>query len=119
MNNNQIKKNKQKDIRKFRTRSKTTSRTTLPSLYAHRSSKHFYMQVIESGTGKVLCAANDLQIKNDKKKPVEIAKEIGKLIATKAKEKGITQVVFNRGSFRYHGRIKAAADGAREGGLQF
>jgi len=69
--------------------------------------------------GKTICSASDSELKDVKIKPVEIAKEVGKLIATKALAKKVEKVVFDRGNYKYHGRVAAAADGAREGGLKF
>ncbi len=92
-------------------------------LSVHRSSKHIYAQVIDDLKGVTLAAASTLEkIQRDGGKTgadVEAAKAVGKLVAERAAEKGIKNVVFDRGSYMYHGRIKALADAAREGGLNF
>lgn len=88
-----------------------------PRLAVYRSLKHIYAQVIDDTTGRTLAAASDLALGDGKKG--DRANEVGKLVAQRAKEAGITRVVFDRAGFRYHGRVKAVADGAREGGLEF
>ena len=92
-------------------------------LSVFRSSKHIYAQVIDDGTGRTVCSASSLDeaLKKDAKRGANVAsaKAVGTLIATRAKEKGVDAVVFDRGGFQYHGRIKALADAAREGGLKF
>ncbi len=93
-----------------------------PRLNVYRSLNHIYAQVIDDSTGKTLVAASTAQGKNSAKKTggnVASAKEVGKLIAERAKEKGVKKVVFDRGGYLYHGRIKALADAAREAGLEF
>ena len=95
-----------------------------PRLSVFRSLKHVYAQIIDDGSGKTLVAVSDIskdareQVKTAKGQ-AGVAKQIGKLIAAKAAEKGITSVVFDRNGFLYHGVVKAVADGAREGGLKF
>ncbi len=92
-------------------------------LSVFRSSKHIYVQLIDDVKGATLAAASTLEkpLRGDGKKGADIAaaKAVGKLIAERAKEKGIKDVVFDRGGYLYHGRIKALADAAREGGLNF
>jgi large subunit ribosomal protein L18 len=88
-----------------------------PRLCVFRSNQHIYAQLIDDDKAKVMASAGDLDIKKGQKS--EKAKEVGKLIAKKAQEKKIDTVVFDRSGFPYHGRIKALADGAREGGLKF
>lgn len=88
-----------------------------PRLCVFKSANHIYAQLIDDGTAKVLFEASDLKLKKGKK--VDHAMEVGKLIAKGAKEKKIEAVVFDRGGFRFHGRIKAVAEGAREEGLRF
>lgn len=89
-----------------------------PRLSVFRSGKHIYAQLIDDSTGRTLVAASSRNFgKKDKK--VNLAFEVGKLVAQKALEKKLKQVVFDRGGFAYHGRVKALADGAREGGLEF
>ena len=92
-------------------------------LSVFRSSKHIYAQLIDDVKGTTLVAASSLEksMREDAKTGANIAaaKAVGKLIAERAKEKGIKDVVFDRGGYLYHGRIKALADAAREGGLNF
>ena len=92
-------------------------------LTVHRSSKHIYAQVIDDTKGVTLASASSLEkAQRDAGKTgadVEAAKIVGKLVAQRASEKGVKNVVFDRGSYMYHGRIKALADAAREGGLSF
>ncbi|NQT50024.1 50S ribosomal protein L18 [Candidatus Kuenenbacteria bacterium] len=120
MKNIQKTKKAKADLRKNRTRRKIIGKSTLLRLTIFRSAKHLYMQIIDDKKGKTICAANDLQIKGKKDiKPMDIATEIGKTIAKKAVENKIEKVVFDRGPYKYHGRVKAAADGARDAGLKF
>ena len=91
-----------------------------PRLVVFRSNKHMYAQLIDDTRGVTLVAASDAGVKATKgKKPLEVSKEIGKLIGALATEKKITSAVFDRGGYKYHGSVKALAEGAREGGLQF
>jgi large subunit ribosomal protein L18 len=93
-----------------------------PRLNVYRSLNHIYTQVIDDATGTTIVSASTVSKKGEGKKSggnVASAKEVGKLIAERAKEKGITKVVFDRGGYLYHGRIKALADAAREAGLEF
>ena len=87
-----------------------------PRLCVFRSNQYIYAQIIDSG--KTVLSLNDSKSK-EKINKVESSKNIGKLIAEKAIEKKITEVVFDRGGYKYHGRVKALAEGAREGGLKF
>lgn len=89
-----------------------------PRLSVYRSTRAVYAQVIDDEQGKTLVAASSKELKT-KKYDMQAATETGKLLAQKAKEKGISAVVFDRGGYRYHGKVKALSDGAREGGLQF
>jgi|SRR5690242_13658810 len=92
-------------------------------LSVFRSSEHIYAQVIDDDKGVTLASASSIEktLREGQKTGADIAaaKAVGKLIAERAKEKGITEVVFDRGRYIYHGRIKALADAAREGGLSF
>jgi len=94
-----------------------------PRLSVHRSSKHIYAQLIDDAQGRTVAAASSLEkeLKGKLKTGANLdaAKEVGKLIASRAAAKGIKAVVFDRGGYMYHGRIKALADAAREGGLAF
>jgi large subunit ribosomal protein L18 len=94
-----------------------------PRLSIFRSLNHIYAQVIDDAAGHTLAAASDSDADVKKaatgKKKSEVATLVGEAVAKKAKEKGITSVVFDRGGFRYHGRVKALAEAARKGGLGF
>lgn len=90
-----------------------------PRLNVYRSLNHIYAQVIDDLQGVTLVSASTVAAKSKTGGNVAAAKEIGKQIAERAKEKGITKVVFDRGGYLYHGRIKALADAAREAGLEF
>jgi large subunit ribosomal protein L18 len=94
-----------------------------PRLAVFRSLSHIYVQVIDDAAGHTLAAASDLDADVRKgvtgKKKSEVAVLVGESIAKKAKEKGVQSVVFDRGGFKYHGRVKALADAARKGGLSF
>ena len=115
-----------------RTRAKIKSVSDAPRLSVFRSNKDMYFQIIDDSIGKTLVSVHTKEIKNSKvngkdkesdsghkKNKTEIAFEAGKMIAKKAIEKKVEKVVFDKGSFRYHGRVRSAADGAREGGLKF
>ena len=106
-----------------RIRKKVAGTPARPRLAVFRSQSHIYAQVIDDDGGRTLAAASSLDegLKTQHKRGANIAaaKAVGSLIATRAKEKGIEAVVFDRGGFQYHGRIKALADAAREGGLKF
>ncbi|HEY7457578.1 MAG TPA: 50S ribosomal protein L18 [Xanthobacteraceae bacterium] len=94
-----------------------------PRLSVFRSSKHIYAQVIDDAKGATLVAASSIEkeVRGGGKTGanIEAAKAVGKRLAERAKEKGVKRVVFDRGSYLYHGRVKALADAAREGGLEF
>jgi len=94
-----------------------------PRLTVHRTGKNIYAQIIDDGRGETLVAASTLEkeIRSSLKTGADkdAAAKIGALIAERAKAKGITDVVFDRGGYMFHGRVKAVADGAREGGLKF
>ncbi len=103
-----------------RIRSRVSGTESRPRLAVFRSVKHIYAQVIDDGKGHTLVAAgsNEKDIRG-KGGNLDGAKLIGKMVADRAKEKGITRVVFDRGGYLYHGRVKALADAAREAGLEF
>lgn len=94
-----------------------------PRLSVFRSGKHIYAQVIDDTTGTTVAAASSLDkdLRGNLKTGADCnaASEVGKLVAKRASEKGVKDVFFDRGGFKYHGRVKALADGAREGGLSF
>ena len=110
-----------------RIRKKLQGNDERPRLNVYRSLNHIYAQVIDDGKGVTIVSAssatNGKEAKAQSKKKtggnLAAAKEVGKLIAQRAKEKGVKQVVFDRGGYLYHGRIKALADAAREAGLEF
>jgi large subunit ribosomal protein L18 len=101
-----------------------TGTTERPRLTVFRSLRHVYAQVVDDSTGKTLLGVSDVskdlaeQFK-ELKGQVAVGKKVGQLLARKAAEKNIAQVVFDRNGFRYHGVVKAVAEGAREGGLKF
>ena len=106
--------------RHWRLRHKVRGTAARPRLSVCFTSKHIYVQFVDDAAGKTLAAMNTLSPEAEGIKPnLDGAKKIGALAAQKAKEKKITAVVFDRGGFRYHGRVKALADGAREAGLKF
>lgn len=90
-------------------------------LCVFRSAQHIYAQVIAADGGKVLASAStlDKELREGATGNVDAAKKVGQLVAERAKAAGVTQVAFDRSGFKYHGRIKALADAAREGGLEF
>ena len=105
-----------------RVRNKVEGTTARPRLNVFRSLNHIYAQIIDDATSNTLVSASTLTKKGEDKATggnVEAARAIGKMVATRAKEKGINQVVFDRGGYLYHGRVKALADAAREAGLEF
>ena len=106
-------------IRQRRIRSKVSGTQSRPRLSVFRSSAHIYAQLIDDSKGKTLVSAKDSEIKKKVKAKLELAKEVGKLIAEKAKGLKVEKVVFDRGGYAYHGKVKALAEGAREGGLIF
>ncbi|MCX5888971.1 MAG: 50S ribosomal protein L18 [Deltaproteobacteria bacterium] len=109
--------------RRQRIRRKISGSEARPRLSVFRSSRHIYAQIIDDGKGQTLVAASTLsgEIKGKLSglKKADAAKEVGKLLAAKAREKGIARVVFDRNGFIYHGRVKAVADSCRENGLEF
>ncbi len=102
-----------------RIREKLAGTAERPRLNVYRSLNHIYAQVIDDEKGETLVSASTLQLKVKNGGNVAAAKEIGKAVAGKAVAKGIKRVVFDRGGYLYHGRVKALADGAREAGLEF
>lgn len=116
-------KQKQLERRKYNIRRTLAGSAERPRLSVFRSDKHIYAQVIDDLAGKTLVSASSAQadIRGDLKNGgnIEAAKRVGKSIASKAVAAGIKAVAFDRGGRRYHGRIKALADAAREGGLSF
>jgi len=87
-----------------------------PRLAVYRSNRHIYAQLIDDREAVTVAAASDAEVNGGN--PIERAKAVGELIASRAKDAGIEQAVFDRGGFQYHGRVAAVAEGAREGGLK-
>ncbi|MCM1368857.1 MAG: 50S ribosomal protein L18 [Candidatus Amulumruptor caecigallinarius] len=102
---------------KTRIRGKISGTAQRPRMSVYRSNKAIYVQVIDDLTGTTLCAASSKGMAEGTK--VEIAAKVGEEIAKKAVEKGISEVVFDRNGYLYHGRVKSLADAARNGGLKF
>lgn len=108
-----------KERRTKRVRGKILGNSNLPRLTVFRSNQYIYAQVIDDSGGKTLAAANEKELPDVKMSKAQKAIEVGKVLARKALKKKIKNVVFDKGAYKYHGRIKALAEGAREGGLQF
>lgn len=139
MKNLQKIKQKTRERKRQRVRAKVKGTAKRPRLCVSRSIKHLYIQLIDDLSGHTLCSASDIELgltkkvgkrkrivsKVPTKKTMErsskeaVAYEVGKLIAKKAKVLGISKVIFDRAGLKYHGRLKATAEGAREGGLEF
>lgn len=113
----------QRERRHARVRARVDGTQARPRLNVFRSLTNIYAQVIDDVAGKTIVSAstidNDVQKQLDGKNKTDAAKLVGKVVAERAKEAGITQVVFDRGGYRYHGRVAALAEGAREAGLEF
>lgn len=113
--------NKMREMRHARVRSKISGTGEIPRLSVYRSNTGIYAQIIDDETSTTLVSASsldkELKLKNGSN--VEAAKEVGKLVAERAKKANITKVVFDRGGYLYHGRVAALADAARENGLEF
>ena len=110
------------DRRRRRVRTALRSRSAgKPRLSVHRSGRHIYAQVIDDASGKTVVAAStlDKDLKGKTGATRDSASAVGKAIAERAKQAGVSTVVFDRGGFLFHGRVKALADAAREGGLEF
>ena len=117
-----ISKNKKRGFSHDRIRKKLQGTSDRPRLNVYRSLNHIYVQVIDDLSGKTLVSASTAEGKKEERRSggnVASAKQVGKAIAEWAKAKGVTKVVFDRGGYIYHGRVKALADAAREAGLQF
>jgi large subunit ribosomal protein L18 len=102
-----------------RVRGRVQGSAARPRLCVFRSSKGIYAQVIDDDRGVTLASASTLVLDGASGTKSDKAAEVGKLVAQRAREAGIAKVVFDRGGYLYHGRVKALADGAREGGLEF
>jgi large subunit ribosomal protein L18 len=115
-------------MRKLRIRSKVSGSSGRPRLSVFRSSRHIYAQLVDEGTGRTLVAASSrpaagerdvLRGKVEGKGKVALSVAVGRILAEKSLAQGIKKVCFDRSGYRYHGRVKALADGARAGGLEF
>ncbi len=126
-----LEKQEKRQIRHKRIRAKVRGTKTMPRLCVFKSSRHIYAQLVDDERGGTLAVAKDSEIKgaspgSEKEKTASqrtgkaaVAFEVGKLIADKSKKIKIEKVIFDRGGYSYHGRIKSLAEGAREGGLKF
>jgi len=108
-------------IRRYRIRKRVSGTSERPRLSVFRSARHIYAQIVDDERGVTLAQASSREKveKGEGKGRVGTGVSVGKLIASRAKEKGVAKVCFDRGGYLYHGRIKALADGARAGGLEF
>lgn len=116
---NKLKIKKQRQDRKTRVRYSTKGTSQRPRLHVFRSNRFMYAQIIDDAKGKTLVAASENQLVKIKGTKTEKATAIGKLLAEKANKAKITKVVFDRGYYKYHGRVKAVAEAARQNGLEF
>ncbi|MBI2637860.1 MAG: 50S ribosomal protein L18 [Candidatus Sungbacteria bacterium] len=117
---NLFKSKRSKRIRRHRrVRANIMGTALRPRLSVFRSNKHLHLQLIDDEAGRTLVAAETREVKKTKGKQGSAASEVGTLLAKKALEKGIKEIVFDRGGYRYHGNIKKLADAARAGGLKF
>lgn len=107
-----------KDRRVKRIRAKVFGHTSRPRLSVFRSNKFIYAQIIDDDKKITLVSATSAEVKGEKNKTIQ-AEKVGKLLAEKAKDKKIVKVVFDRGLYKYHGRVKSLAEGARSTGLEF
>ncbi|MEO0102336.1 MAG: 50S ribosomal protein L18 [candidate division WOR-3 bacterium] len=110
--------------RHLRIRKKVKGTKERPRLLVKRSNKHIYAILMDDKSGKVISAVSSLtkeirEMKEDTKGNIVVAREVGKLLAKKARSLNISAIVFDSGGYKYHGRVKAVAEGAREGGLKF
>ena len=107
----------QRDRRHLRVRTKVSGTEARPRLVVFRSLKHIYAQLVDDTASRTILTVSSQDIAEGKKTDKSV--EVGKRLAARAKDAGIASVVFDRAGYRYHGRVKAVADGAREGGLEF
>ncbi|WP_041725765.1 50S ribosomal protein L18 [Caldicellulosiruptor acetigenus] len=118
-----VNRNEKRLIRHKRIRKKVFGTSERPRLCVYKSLKYIYAQIIDDEKGHTLVAASSLEPEIKSRllstKSIEAAEYVGKVIAERAKEKGITKVVFDRGGYPYHGRVKALAEAARQAGLEF
>lgn len=111
--------NSQKIKRKLRTRSSIKAKSLRLRVSVYRSNKYIFAQIIDDVKGETVIGISEKSLTGEKGTKLERAKALGLLLASKAKAKKITKVVFDRGSYSYHGRVKNVAEGLREGGLEF
>ena len=118
---NKDSRNSLRQVRHRRVRRTVAGSAERPRLVVFRSSKHIYAQVIDDTQGMTLVSASSLEagLREAEMTPKDMARRVGELCAERATEKGVTQVVFDRGGYKYHGRVAALAEGAREKGLDF
>ncbi len=113
-------KHERRRIRRLRIRRKVQGSVERPRLSVFRSARHIYAQIIDDTRGVTLATASSREeLPSPGKGKLGVSTEVGKLLASRAKEKGVSRVCFDRGGYMYHGRVKALADGARAGGLEF
>lgn len=118
--NNQKETKAKLDRRHKRIRSRIIGTSTKPRLSVFKSNVGVYLQLIDDASGKTLVSVNSKELKNTAKmKKVEQSFQLGKILGEKAIKANISEIVFDRGGYKYHGRVKAVADGARETGLKF
>lgn len=120
--NSQKAKHQKRARRHTRIRARVSGNANTPRLIVFRSLRYIYAQLVDDASGKILAAAHDMKASetgSKKQTKVESAKNVGAEIAEKAQKAGITACVFDRNGYKYHGRVQAVADGAREGGLKF
>lgn len=108
-----------KKIRHLRIRKRVEGTTIVPRLAIFRSNKHIYAQIIDDESSKTIVQVSDIKLKRKEEKKTDLAKLVGLEIAKRGITKKVTKVAFDRGGYKYHGRVKALAEGAREGGLSF
>ena len=116
---NKVSKNVTRKRRHARVRAKISGTTACPRLNVFRSNSHIFAQIIDDTNGTTLVSSSSLALKLESSSNIEAATTVGADIAKKALEKNITNVVFDRGGYVYHGRVKALAEAAREAGLKF
>lgn len=114
-----IKAHEQRKRRQRRIRQRVSGDSGRPRLAVFRSNRHVSAQLIDDTQGRVLAFVADWRMDTKGKKPVEVSRELGKNMAQLAKEKKVERVVFDRSGYKYHGNVRAFAEGAREGGLEF
>ena len=116
---NKVSKNETRKRRHARVRAKVSGTAACPRLNVFRSNSHIFAQIIDDTNGTTLVSSSSLALKLESSSNIEAAGKVGTDIAKKALEKNITNVVFDRGGYVYHGRVKALAEAAREAGLKF